>query len=384
MKPSLAVPLALICCLGCRSDARVSSLVVRDSAGIRIFETVESVTARDRVALAGVPFSAGLPDFGDIIDVAPGRQGNLVVLDALAPHIVVLDSAGAERARFGGDGEGPGEFWASGLTDLVVLGDTVAVPDLLNQRISLFDLGGAVLGSVPVSVAEGLTLDWRRAGDRLVVRRVSTPQRIETLSLVDPGFETLMDLGSLALPSAAGPLAALPGWCRLADGRLVVGRTDQYLLKVTDRGAVTTILDGGAREQALSEGDAAHIGELLRRSLSRRLGSDVAPERIRQLLDQTPLPEHAPLVSAVRCVGSREVWVQRALAVGAMGEDVLRVGSTQGWGSEVWDVFDLEARTLRQAVFPAGTQVTRVTDGMVTGYTQDEYGRKAPARWIRR
>lgn len=78
------------------------------------------------------------------------------------------------------------------------------------------------------------------------------------------------------------------------------------------------------------------------------------------------------------------MWVQRALAVGAMGEDVLRVGSTQGWGSEVWDVFDLEARTLRQAVFPAGTQVTRVTDGMVTGYTQDEYGRKAPARWIRR
>ena len=375
---------ALAGIVSCRDAPRTSQALVRDSSSVRIVEATPGLPSPDRLELSEAPFSAQLPEFGDILDVALAPDGRVLVLDPLGPEVMVLDSTGAERARFGGDGDGPGEFRAAGLTELVVLGDTVAVPDVMGQRLTLFDLEGRVLDIVPVAVSDGLAVDWRSAGsDGLMLRRVSSPQRLEVLSLVERRFETQVDLSLLSLPSEAGPLTPLPLWCRRDDGRLVVGRTDEYSLRVTDREATTAIVRGNVGERLLSEVDITHLGELLRTSLARRLGGEVDPERVRQLLERTPLPKEAPRIAGLRCVGRAEVWVQRALSVAEMGVDVLRVGSTAGWGSSVWDVFDLEAGTLRQVELPAGAQVTRVTQDMVVGYTQDEYGRRTPARWIR-
>ena len=374
----------LATCVGCRDAPQTSSVVVRDSSSVHIVEATPGLHAPNPLEVSAAPFSAQLPEFGDILDVALAPGGRVLVLDPLGPDVVVLDSTGVERVRFGGDGDGPGEFRAAGLTELVVLGDTVAVPDIMGQRVTLFDLGGRVLDVLPVDVSDGLTVDWRRGGrDRMILRRVSSPQRLEVLSLADRGIESLVDLSSLSLPSEAGPLMPLPVWCRLDEGRLVVGRTDAYSLRVTDGDATTAILRGHAEERSLSEADVAHLGELLQVSLSHRFGRDVDPERVRQLLERTPLPKQAPRIAGLRCVGNSEVWVQRALPVAEMDVDILRVGSTAGWGSSVWDVFDVQAGTLRRVDLPAGTHVTRVTQDMVVGYTQDEYGRKTPARWVR-
>lgn len=380
----MAILIIPACCLGCRDSPRASPFLVRDSAGVRIVERTPGMAPPERIVLVEVPFSAQLPEFGDILDVAPAPDGRLVVLDPLGPHVVVLDSTGAESSRFGGEGDGPGRFRGPGLTELVVLGDTVAVPDVVRQRVTLFGLDGRVLETLPVPASEGLAVDWRGDGEhRLIFRRVSAPQRLEALTVGPSTLEVVIDFARLSLPSEAGPLTPLPLWCRLADGRLVVARTDDHALRVLREGVLTTLLKDGSEGRPITESDLEHLQGLLRRSVSRRLGLEVPAPRVRQLLEQTPLPEQAPRLAELRCSSDDEVWVQRALPVPEMGEEILRVGSTQGWGASAWDVFGLESETLRRVDLPVGTQITRVTEHSVVGYTTDEYGRKSPARWRR-
>lgn len=380
----MAILISVASFVGCREAPGAAPFVVRDSAGIRIMERTPAAEPPDRIELVAVPFSADLPEFGDILDVALAPDDRVVVLDPLGPHVVVLDSTGTELGRFGGDGAGPGEFRAAGLTELVVLGDVVAVPDIMGQRVTLFTLDGRVLQTVAVPVAAGLAVDWLGEGDdRMVFRRVSVPQRLEMLTLGSPGFDVLTDLSSLSLPPQLGPLTPLPVWCRLPDDRLVLGRTDRYSLQVLDGGVVTSVLRGESEERPITEDDWQHLQELLAQSLARRLGQEVAPDRVRQLLEQTPPPTQAPQLAELRCSSEGEIWVQRTLPVPEMGEDILRVGSTEGWGASHWDVFHPEGETLRSVELPSGSQLTRVTDHVLVGYTTDEYGRKSPARWRR-
>lgn len=383
MNRSIVSLAALCCCLGCREAPRHAASASRDSAGIRILESLSDPPARNGVSLVAVPLTGPLPEFGDIVDVAIVR-GGVAVLDVTEPHVVVLDSTGTAVSRFGGSGSGPGEFRATGLTDILVLGDTaLVVPDAATQRVTLFGLDGAILQTLPVPANDGFLLDWQAiSSDRMIARRLSVPQRIELFDVAAAAFEEMSDLAILSLPTSAGPLQALPLWCRLSDGRLVIGRSDEYSLRILDDGRTTGLLRGAAEARPLTESDHQHIEDLLQQSLSRRFGGAVDPALVQRLLVVNPTPEHAPLIARVRCSGD-EVWVQRALPVSAMDVHILRVGSTSGWGNSIWDVFDLDAGTVERVDLPAGTQLTRITDRMIAGYTTDEYDRQTPALWAR-
>ena len=134
----------------------------------------------------------------------------------------------------------------------------------------------------------------------------------------------------------------------------------------------------------LSDADKQHIQSLLTESISRRFGRTPSPEQVKGLLERTPLPDKEPSLASMRCVGSDELWVERALPVADMGAEVLRVGITAGWGSPEWDVFDLLSAAQHAVHVPSGAQVTRVTSGVVVGFQADAYGRKEPVRWVRR
>lgn len=80
-------------------------------------------------------------------------DGGLVVADAGSVDIRVFDEAGDLVARFGQEGEGPGEFgW---LGSLEVRGDTIFAYDPALMRISLFEIGGAVLTTRQIDTSGG-------------------------------------------------------------------------------------------------------------------------------------------------------------------------------------------------------------------------------------
>lgn len=378
--------LVLVGAFGCGRTSEPKRVTARDSAGVRILEVGAVTEPGDTIQLQPRRFSARLPDFGDIRDVAIGPKGDVVVLDPMGPDVVVLDSTGAETAHFGGEGAGPGEFRRAGLTTVVVRGDTVAVPDVLEQRLTLFRIDGRVLSVVPLDVAKGLPVDWQASPDGgFVFRRVSSPQRLERLSLGGkPRSTEFRDLGPMSLPSASGPLTALPVWCLFADGRLALGRTDRYAIRVADGDRTTSIVESQAASRPLSDPDKQHLQALLTESISRRSGRKPDPALVKGLLERTPVPTDGPNIASLRCVGAGELWVQRALPVAEMGLDILRVGVTEGWGSTTWDVFDLRSEEQHTVQVPAGAQITRVENGIVVGFVADEYGRKEPMRWIRR
>ncbi len=80
---------------------------------------------------------------GIAIDKAAGR---LYVVETLRNNVLALDLEGREQFRFGGRGEGEGEFNAP--TQICVAGGQVLVTDTLNGRVQRFSMEGKYLGRV--------------------------------------------------------------------------------------------------------------------------------------------------------------------------------------------------------------------------------------------
>jgi len=87
------------------------------------------------------------PDLGfsRIRDVDVDRDGNIYVAESLDREIRVYDPAGGILHRFGGNGQGPGEF--VNLMWFGVVGDTVWALDPSQTRTTLFDRTGALLST---------------------------------------------------------------------------------------------------------------------------------------------------------------------------------------------------------------------------------------------
>ena len=85
------IGLFLVGALACGRTSEPRSITSRDSAGVRILEARAATESGDTVQLQPWRFSARLPEFGDIRDVAVGPDGDVVVLDPMGPDVVVLD-----------------------------------------------------------------------------------------------------------------------------------------------------------------------------------------------------------------------------------------------------------------------------------------------------
>jgi hypothetical protein len=87
---------------------------------------------------------------GDPAAIAVASDGTLLVLDAQVPAVRVYDPDGVYLRDIGREGQGPGEY--DGPDGLAILpDDRVLVRDPGNARISVFDLGGALLEEWPHS-----------------------------------------------------------------------------------------------------------------------------------------------------------------------------------------------------------------------------------------
>lgn len=148
-----AVALVMTALWGCASGDETAteshSATERDSAAIRIVESAAPAWGADRgwrvapMPEAVMGASSSPLDSGDEIPlhrVQGARflsEGRIVVANAGSSEIMVFDTAGALVRRFGGQGDGPGEFRRiDGLH--VCGGDSIAVVDF-GQTLHLFD-----------------------------------------------------------------------------------------------------------------------------------------------------------------------------------------------------------------------------------------------------
>ena len=217
----------------------------------------------------------------------------MIVLDPLESSVVVLDSTGARAARFGRDGNGPGEFLGAGVSNIASSADTIWVPDLVNQRLAAFDNEGTVLRTRALDLSSGLLLDWRAApGGGVLFRWLADPQRIEWLR--GDSATVLTSLQSLDVPSSAGPLAPIPVWCVFPDGRIAMARTDAYDVSVLDGPATTTILRTTGAPERLREEDIEHVKQLMLETMERIPADQIPPALVERMLAGVMFPESPP------------------------------------------------------------------------------------------
>lgn len=105
--------------------------------------------------------------FGSVADVAPSLSGDTVyVLDGMNANVSAFDRGGRFLFRFGGRGEGPGEFRGPGQLLVLPWSGQVGVWDGESQRLTLHTPGGR-----PVRVADPDA--GRRTTSRTVQRIVA-------------------------------------------------------------------------------------------------------------------------------------------------------------------------------------------------------------------
>ena len=377
----LTLLLAAIVASNCGRASPSPRATVRDSAGITLIDLAAAeLLGRAPAELAEQPLPGTQPEFGDVADVAPGPDGRMIVLDPLGPSVVVLDSTGAEVSRFGRDGNGPGEFRGAGVSNVVSSADSIYVPDLINQRLTVFDHEGTVLRSRALDLSSGLLLDWRAApAGGMQFRRMSEPQRIEWLR--DDSATVLASLQSLNVPASAGPLAAIPVWCVFPNGRVAMARTDVYDVSVIDGSATVTRLRSTGAPERLRDEDVEHVKRLMLEAMERIPADQVSPELVERMLAGVMFPERAPRIAGLACPVDDQLWVQRAAPVTEMDREVLRVGSARAYGGPRWDVWDLRSGEVHPVTTGDGTRVTRVSANSLVGFSMDALGRKRVARW---
>jgi hypothetical protein len=83
-----------------------------------------------------------------IRNVLVSSTGMLAVVDPSQLQVSVYDHSGQFRARFGRRGSGPGEFLS--ISGAGMRGDTIWVADKSQFRLTLFDLAGRVVRTMPI------------------------------------------------------------------------------------------------------------------------------------------------------------------------------------------------------------------------------------------
>ncbi len=111
--------------------------------------------AVEEVFTVGVVEGAAWEMFGYVSDIAFDADGTLFILDDLAGHIVVIDSAGDFVRTIANKGDGPGEL-IQPIAIAVLRDGRIAVNDIGKPGVQLFRRDGEFLHGVPFGPAEGM------------------------------------------------------------------------------------------------------------------------------------------------------------------------------------------------------------------------------------
>lgn len=356
-------------------------VTVVDSAGVRIVEYADlaSVAPPSRNVTLQSRFGGSDAREGEelayLLGFAPLIDDHLFVADPTSADVRRLDLAGGVAAVLGGRGEGPGEFLYPALAGTLG-GDSIAVYDSRQRRVSIFDAGGTFHRSFlvpdevgPFTVAAGMLDDGAvvftgrggltlRGYERLVRDTVPITVVDRNGALVasfggnrTPGlFEGPPDISprALAIPFMPGDLvAAGPSWIHVA-------LEDRGEVRSFDRaGSLVAILRIGAPTLRVMDAEIDSIREADVQGSEARFAAG-----IRTLYSRMPIPEWKPPVDQMIADPGGRLWL--SFTGDSIGSDAR------------WLVFEPDGTSEASVRIPRGRMVGVSADRVVL-LTHDEY-----------
>ena len=245
--------------------------------------------------------------FARIAGVAFASSGYLVVLDSDEYAVSVFDTAGEEVARWGGRGEGPGEFGYPVLHLAVSARSTVAVNH--SNRVDVSSVVGEWIETHRMDRSvRGLAFDG--AGGLVAAVQRFDPMRIindEGVPVEAVRFANGHVLWESRPHSALSIQVTFPPHVVMSDlggGRILVGMSDQYDMAVLDASTGRQI--GRIARSVAYRGPSEHFKEDWLQSLIGPEGDNL------ELVEGMTFAERFPVVGhAFIGPPDRAVWVRR-------------------------------------------------------------------------
>lgn len=361
-----------------------------DSAGVEVVTNVRPEHDSGGVYVADAPvLSIGAGErgeayeFGRITAATRLSDGRIVVADGQSSDIRVFDAAGMFLGRYGGEGDGPGEYRAIHAMRRGP-GDTLWIADIRNRRVTKLDAGMSVVwtGVLPTirwsvidpqsgretSGSSSLRLEGVLSDGSLIVsnslRRLRTEEVTNVsrdsliLRRVSADFATVDSLGLILglqlfefFPGDRSVTfgEALLGHVKslaIANDRLYYGAGEEF--EIQERGP-----DGRTQRLIRICEPAERVQpERLEHVIEDRLAefSDEALRYEEPALRGIPHPSHAPAYLAFQVDDRNRLWVR----------DFTYPGESQRW-----KVIDSDGRWLADVTMPADIDVLDVGAGYV-------------------
>jgi hypothetical protein len=275
--------------------------------------------------------------------------------------------------RIGRKGQGPGELsgnWT--LAILPISSGRLALPDVVNQAIVVFDAEGSHQTNIHWDVMEETIPQWRAVSEDTVLVLVTTE---ETNSFVrrtlDGGWRDTVTVAytpNQAAPATDGRSHVFTNhvlWSASGHPQLLaISQMDSPTLSLFEGDTLRRIIRWSLPDQEVSEGDR----DILLRVVARAVGDPQGdPEAALQYF--TP-PEHAPAVADIE-VGPGVVLVQRLRPFGEMDQRILSTIGAEGYGGPLWDVFTWSGEYLGVLDFGVNVEVFRVHGDTLVGIRED-------------
>jgi len=338
---------------------------------------------------------AGEPEyqFGQILPVGSidvDAEGNIYVMDGQALEAKVYDPQGTYLRTIGGPGSGPGEFSAQAFFLFTDNAGRVLIPDLGNQRVSIFDTSGSLAGSFPIQLQAGIPARWKvdaagrvmaqlrglnvpgiaalEEGDPIVVYD-TTGAVVDTVAILPKG-ETLQEISQEQFSMLM--FAPEPIWDLDAAGAVLYGMNNEFRILVNDsEGNLVRVITFPAERKLVGETDKTAILGLFRDQMET---AGAPPAQIEQILQGIGFAEYYPAFSQILAGPDNTLWVQQVQNADDLTEGAEEEAEVdfQDLGSPNWDIFDSEGRYLGTIALPDRFSPVTVRGNQIFGVWADE------------
>ncbi len=391
----LAPTLALAACdRGGQSGSEWAG-AVEDSAGVQIIRNPEQGmwAAGQEIELVEdlrIGRADGDPNyqFGQVTSVDVDAAGNVYVLDQLAQSVRVYDASGTYLRSLGRPGSGPGELSRAASAVLVTAGDTIAVPDIMLQRVSRFTSDGSTAGSIPMMMQDGIPLRWEHGqAGRLVVQTMrmpmpggAEPTEGPTNTIIERDLAgTVRDTVKVLAQSETFQMrgetpvirifSAESIWSPRDGGGVAVALNDQYRIELWNgEGALERVIVRDVTASPVSESDKT--------TLKQRMGEMMAeqgapPPAVQMMTANMQFGDRFPVLNQLMRGPDGTLWVQRVRPASEMDFSGSGLAALD-MGAQSWDVYDDQGRLLGAVTFPERFTVLRVRDNVIYGVQRDD------------
>lgn len=400
---ALLIPLALVLA-GCGGNAGGDGEwqgTIEDSAGIPVVTNTGdgvwgpgSAWTVQQDLVIGEAEGAPEYQFGQIAGIDIGSDGRIYVIDQQAQEVRVFHPDGSYSHSMGKAGAGPGELSQGAGPVFVGTGDTVLVPDMMQQRVTRYTADGEPAGSYPLPMANGIAAKWMEGPDQAllqqaVVMQMPGQENVDQQNLLlrrNTAGEVVdtvlrMPIGSTVSFAGGQPSITLfesePMWTVGPDGRLYYGVNSQYRLEaMSPDGTVERVIRKDMTRRPITESDQDEYRRII---MGLWQDQGMPPQALDMMSQALGFADSYPAYANILAGPDGTLWVQGIQTP----DEVVEQGGAfdmQDMGSASWEVFDDEGRLLGTVEMPPRFMPLMFHDDAIYGILRDELDVQAAAR----